>query len=95
LQFLDQIYREMGYAGRYDGEIGAGPSIVIISHILLYLLGAAAAIFLIVKRKISFYIPLIAGVIAAIIFWTVVIGIFMSDPNLTNISNQLQSQPLI
>ena len=52
------------------------------SHVLLYLLAIGLSILLLVKRKIAFYVPLAAGVLAAIIFWVAIIALMMTDPNL-------------
>lgn len=78
-ELLDEVFRQQGFNG-FNGEAGAGPAILIVSHVLLYLIAAGLSIVLLLKRKIAFYIPLIAGVVAAIIFWTVLTVIMMSDP---------------
>jgi hypothetical protein len=38
------------------------------------------SIFLLIKKNIAFYVPLAAGVIAAIIFWVVAFQVFLSIP---------------
>jgi hypothetical protein len=55
-------------------------AVILISHILLFVLGVGIGIVLLVKKKIAFYAPLAAGVIAAIIFWVVVGQVFLSIP---------------
>jgi len=81
-ELIDQAFREQGLGG-FSGEIGAAPIVIIASHVILYLLAAGLSILLLVKRKIAFYVPLIAGVVAAIIFWTSLVMLMLSDPSFT------------
>ncbi len=78
---LDEAFRQQGFNG-FHGEVGAAPLILILSHVVLYLLAVGLSILLLVKRKIAFYVPLSAGVLAAIIFWGTLMALVMSDPNL-------------
>lgn len=83
-ELLDQVFQQQGLGG-FDGEIGYGPTIIIVSHVVLYLLALGLSILLLVKRKVAFYVPLSAGVIAAIIFWGALIAIMMSDPDFMSV----------
>ena len=74
----------MGSMGGFDGTIGAGPTIIAVSHVVLYLIAVGVSILLMVKNKIAFYVPLSAGVIAAIVFWGVMVSILLSDPSFMN-----------
>lgn len=78
---LDEALRQQGYGG-FSGEIGDAPTIIIVSHIALYLVAVVLSIVLLVKRFIAFWVPLAAGVIAAVIFWVTLTGVLLSDPNL-------------
>ena len=78
---LDEALRAQGYGG-FSGEVGAGATIIAVSHIALYLVAVVLSIVLLVKRFIAFWVPLAAGVIAAIIFWATLMGVLLSDPNL-------------
>jgi len=78
---LDEAMVEGGLGG-FNGEIGAGPAILAISHVVLYLVAAGVGILLLVTRRIAFWVPLTAGVIAAIVFWGTLMGILLSDPDL-------------
>jgi hypothetical protein len=40
------------------------------------------SILLLIKNKIAFWVPLTAGVIAAIVFWGTFMAIMFSDPTL-------------
>ncbi len=71
----------MGSMGGFDGTIGAGPTIIAVSHIVLYVVAVGVSILLLVKNKIAFWVPLSAGVIAAIIFWGAMFSILLSDPS--------------
>jgi hypothetical protein len=79
-ELVDDAFRQQGLGG-FDGEIGATPLVLIVSHVVLYLLAAGLSILLLVKKKIAFYVPLIAGVVAAVIFWTALIMLMMTDPS--------------
>jgi hypothetical protein len=78
---LDQALGQQGMGG-FNGTVGAGPTIIAVTHIVLYLLALGVSILLLVKNTIAFWVPLSAGVIAAIIFWSVLVSIVMSDPSL-------------
>ncbi|HEY4270126.1 MAG TPA: DUF6264 family protein [Galbitalea sp.] len=55
-----------------------------ISHVLLFLAAVGGSIPLLVKRRIAFWVPLVAGVVAAIVFWGGLIVLITSDPALMN-----------
>jgi len=77
---LDQTMATQGYSG-FAGNVGNAPAVLLISHIALYLLALGLSIPLLVRGKVVvFWIPLTIGVVAAIIFWAVVISVFTSDP---------------
>lgn len=78
---LDQAMGQGGMGG-FNGTVGAGPTIIAVSHIALYLVALGVSILLLVKNKIAFWVPLTAGVIAAIVFWGTLVSILMSDPDL-------------
>lgn len=78
---LDEAMAEGGLGG-FNGEIGAGPTIIAVSHVVLYLVAAGVGILLLVTRRIAFWVPLTAGVLAAIVFWGTLMGILLSDPQL-------------
>ncbi len=77
--FMDQMAQQGGLPG-FSGEVGAAPAVVAISHILLYLLAIGGSLPLLIKKRVAFWVPLAAGVIAAIIFWSAFTAVFLSDP---------------
>lgn len=79
---LDQAMQDGGLAG-FSGDVGAIPAVLVISHVVLYLLALGAGIPLLLKRKIAFWAPLTAGVIAAVFFWGSIFAVVLSDPGLT------------
>lgn len=80
-ELLDQTMQSQGFGG-FSGDVGNSPAILAISHILLFVVAAALSIVLLVRgRIVVFWIPLAAGVIAAIIFWSTVISVILSDPS--------------
>lgn len=78
---FDEAYRQSGLGG-WNGTVGAAPAVIAISHIGLYVLALGVSILLLVKKRIAFWVPLTAGVIAAIVFWGSLMGIVLSDPGL-------------
>jgi hypothetical protein len=57
---------------------------VIISHGVLYLLALGISIPLMITRRIAFYVPLAAGVLAAVLFWAFFFSIMAGDLQATN-----------
>jgi hypothetical protein len=80
-EVFDEAYGQSGLGG-WNGTVGAAPAIIAISHIVLYLVALGVSILLMVKNRIAFWVPLSAGVIAAIVFWGTLMSIVFSDPNL-------------
>jgi hypothetical protein len=77
---LDQAMQQQGYGG-FSGDPGAAPAVLAISHIVLFLAAVGLSIPLLIRgRIVVFWIPLTAGVIAAIIFWVTVFAVILSDP---------------
>ena len=74
------LNESMGTMGGFDGTVGAGPLIIAVSHIALYLVALGVSIPMLITKKIAFWVPLAAGVIAAFIFWGVLVSILLSDP---------------
>ncbi|MFT4028418.1 MAG: DUF6264 family protein, partial [Protaetiibacter sp.] len=83
-EMFDEGLRQQGWDG-FNGEVGAAPLVLVLSHTLLYLVAAGVSILLLVKKKIAFYVPLSIGVLAAIIFWVTVFGVLLSDPQFTTV----------
>jgi hypothetical protein len=66
-------------------EPGAAPAVISISHIVLYLLALGLSIPLLIRGKgIVFWIPLVIGVVAAVIFWVSLGIVISSDSTLLN-----------
>ena len=78
---FDQAYGQSGLGG-WNGSVGAAPAVIAVSHIVLYLAAAGVSILLLIKNKIAFWVPLAAGVIAAIVFWGSLFAIVLSDPGM-------------
>jgi uncharacterized BrkB/YihY/UPF0761 family membrane protein len=79
-QLLDEGFKQQGLDG-FNGTVGAAPTIITVSHILLYLLAVGGSIPLLLTKRVAFWVPLAAGVIAAIIFWGALAVVILSDPN--------------
>ena len=78
-EVFDQAYGQSGL-GSWNGGVGAAPAVIAISHVVLYLIALGVSILLLIKNKIAFWVPLTAGVIAAIVFWGTFTAILLSDP---------------
>jgi hypothetical protein len=64
---------------------GAAPTVIAVSHIVLYLLALGLSIPLMIRgRVVVFWIPLVIGVVAAIIFWVSLGIVVSSDSTLLN-----------
>lgn len=62
-----------------------GAALIIgVSHPVLYLVAVGVGILLLVKRKIAFWAPLTAGVLATLIFWITLMSVLLSDPAVLN-----------
>lgn len=69
---------QQGYDISVDTR-GAGV-VIAVSHVALYLIAVGGSIPLLVTRRIAFWLPLSAGVLAAIIFWATLFVTIASAP---------------
>jgi hypothetical protein len=69
------------YGVIYDApaNLGALGAFIAISHVVLYLAALGVSIPLLITRRVAFWVPLVAGVVAAIIFWAILISLIVSD----------------
>lgn len=80
---LRQQY-ELADAGPYTTP-GSLPGIqltIVISHVVLLIAALGVGIALLISRRLAFWVPLTAGVIAALVFWVCMFAVIASDPNL-------------
>jgi hypothetical protein len=80
-QVFDEAFRQYGL-GSWNGSVGAAPTVIAVSHIVLYLVALGVGILLLVTKRIAFWVPLAAGVVAAIVFWAALYSVVLSDPAL-------------
>ena len=87
------LYEDNGVSGDYEPSVGATVATVVIiaSHLILLAVAAIVTPLLIRKRKVSFWVPLVAGAIASLTFFIAVVAVVLSDPNLMEVITQ-QSQ---
>jgi uncharacterized membrane protein (DUF485 family) len=77
---LSQAMSSAGY-GTFTGSAGAAPTVLVVSHIVLFLLALGLSIPLLIRgRIVVFWIPLAIGVVAAIIFWASLVTVLLNDP---------------
>ena len=68
--------------GTYEPTSGYVPTqaFLVASHLLLVALSTPLTILLLAKRKVAFWLPLTAGVVATIAFWAALFVLMYSDP---------------
>jgi hypothetical protein len=83
---MQQEYTQLGL-GTYvrSGPFAAVQAVIIVSHVVLFAISTPLTIVLIVKRKITFWIPLTAGALATIVFWGVVMTFIFTDPLISDV----------
>jgi hypothetical protein len=79
---LAQEYSRYGIAYRQASDYGVLVGVLIISHVILYLVTVGVSIPLMIKRHLTFWVPLMTGIVAAIVFWAVLIGLLFGDGRL-------------
>ncbi len=80
-EVLSQAMSSQGY-GTFSGSAGSAPLVLVVSHVVLFLIALGLSIPLLIRRRIVvFWIPLTAGVIAAVIFWGTLAAVLLSDPS--------------
>lgn len=84
---MEAIYSDYGVEGDYEPGAAAAvaTAVIIISHLVLYALAVIFTIVLIRKRRISFWLPLSAGVLASIIFVGAFVALIVADPALLDV----------
>ena len=72
------------YGVTYDApaNLAALGAVIVISHVVLYLAALGASIPLLITRRIAFWVPLVAGVVAGIIYWAILFSLIASDQGL-------------
>ena len=78
-ELLGDALVQAGYGQPAIDSRGPG-TVIIISHAVLYLIALGVGIALLLAKKIAFWVPLAAGVVAAIVFWVVAAQVFLSIP---------------
>lgn len=81
---MTQIYRAYGGTGDYApaGDLGAARATLIVSHVVLLAAAALTTRALVKARRVSFWAPLVAGVIAGAFFFGTVTALVLGDPAL-------------
>lgn len=72
------------YAGRGEDFVESGGSghalaLLLWSHVTLFVVVLVATIVLLRRRRVAFWVPLVGGVFAAVIFWIVVVSYAIAD----------------
>ena len=80
-ELLNRALQIMGY-GSLDGPAPVPAIVLIVSHVVLFVAAVGGAIALLRAGRIAFWVPLTAGVIAAIIYQITVSVVLFSDPSM-------------
>jgi hypothetical protein len=78
-ELVAQGLEQQGYSG-FHGETGGAAAVLIVSHIVLYLVAVGVSIPMLIAKRITFWVPLAVGVLAAVVFWGTLMAALMSDP---------------
>jgi hypothetical protein len=89
---MDEVYRTYGL-GSYvdDGSTSVPGTIIWVSHLVLYLIVLGISIAMLVMRKVTFWVALTGGVIAAIIYWATLLTLIFADPRLVDVLSNPQT----
>jgi hypothetical protein len=79
-ELIAQAYSQQGL-GTFSGDTSVAAPVIAVSHVVLYLLAVGGSIPLLLSKRIAFWVPLTAGVIAAVFFWGAFTAALLSDPN--------------
>jgi hypothetical protein len=84
-QVMTQLYTQYN-AGTFrdDGSLAGASTIIAVSHIVLFLVAVGISIPLLLRKRITFWVPLAIGVLAAIIFWATLVTAVLSDSTVYN-----------
>lgn len=78
-ELLSQAFEQQGYPG-FNGDAGAAPAVLLVSHVVLFLIAVGGGIALLLTRRVAFWLPLACGVVAAFFFWGSIFSVVASDP---------------
>lgn len=81
-QSLAQEYARYGVSYSAPAALPTVATVLWVSHLVLFLAAVGGSIPLLVKKRIAFWVPLVAGVLAAIVFWGALISLVAGDPAL-------------
>lgn len=75
----EAVYRQRGEGFFESSSSGHWMLGLLWSHLLLFLAAVAISVPLLRRRKPAFYVPLVAGAIAGVIYWVVLIAYVTAD----------------
>jgi len=81
---LKQLYVLYGGEGSYEptGNVPLAQAVLVASHVILLAVAALVTMSLVRARRLSFWVPLVAGSLAAIVFFATVAALVIGDPAL-------------
>ena len=83
-EFMSTAYAQYGIDAEFQPNDGTRIAQIAIaaSHLLLYLAALIGTIRLIRRGRRAFWLPLSIGILAAIIFFVILMAVMLSDPNI-------------
>jgi hypothetical protein len=88
-QSLAAEYTHYGITYHQAADYGVLVGVMIASHVILILVAIGVSIPLMVRRHRTFWIPLMCGIVAAIVFWAILIALVLGDGTILQV---IQSQ---
>jgi uncharacterized membrane protein len=87
LQSAVQAYYERLGAGYFaSGSVTSAQGTIVASEIVLFVASAALTLYLMKKKRRSFYLPLAALTLAAVVFWCALIPVLYADYTLGSVA---------
>lgn len=78
--FMTQYYATFGLEFGGNDALPIAQAVIIVSHLVLFVVSVLVTINRLSKHKLSFWVPLSAGVIAGLFWWGTMFALVFSDP---------------
>ena len=83
---IHSVYDQRGETFFESSGSGHTLALLLWSHVLLFIAATGITVLLLRRRVTAFYVPLVAGVVAAVIFWAVAISYLVADHTMTYVA---------
>lgn len=83
---MHSVYDQRGETFFESSGSGHALALLLWSHVVLFVAAVGITVLLLRRRVVAFYVPLAAGLIAAVVFWVVVISYLVADHTMTYVA---------